>query len=89
MGSFHVAEIYELVGLHLLDHIKVTIDPKHIALYHEYGLAVVNNDSNADLEGVCKNLRRSIKDIGSSITIEPDFKKSNFLDILLYLTKDI
>ena len=52
MGSFHEAEICELVGLYLLDHIKGIIDPKHIALYRDDGLAVVNNYSNADLERI-------------------------------------
>ena len=71
MGSFHGTEIYELVGLYLLDNIKDIIDPKNIALYRDDGWAVVNNYSNADLEKVCKKLRRSIKNIGFNITIEP------------------
>ena len=48
-------EIGELVGLYLLDYLKI---------YGDEGLFVVNNYPNADLERVCKKLRRSIKDIG-------------------------
>jgi len=83
MGSFQGPEICELVGLYLLDNIKDIIDAKHIALYSDDGLAIVNNHSNADLERVCKKSRRSIKDIGFNITIEPGLKITNFLDITL------
>ena len=57
MDSFHGAEICELVGLYLLDNITDIIDPRHIALYRDDGLARVNNHCNADLERVCKKLR--------------------------------
>ena len=88
-GNFYGSDIFELVGLYLLDNIKDNIDPKHISLYRDDRLAIVNNYSNADLTRVCKKLRRSIKDIGFNITIESGLKRTNFRDITLDLTKDI
>ena len=49
MGSFHGIEICELGGIYLPDHIKDIIDPKYLALYRDYGLALFNNSSKADL----------------------------------------
>ena len=89
IGSFHGAEICELLGLYLLEHIKDMIDPKHNTLYRDDGLSVVNNYSDANLERVCKKLRRSINDIGFNVTVEPGLKITSFLDITLDLTKDI
>ena len=86
MGSFYGAEICEQIGLYLLDNNKVIINPKHIALYRDDGLARVNNHYNAALERVCGKLWSSVTDIGFNITTEPGLKIKKFLVITLNLT---
>ena len=40
------------------------------------------------MKKVCSKIRHTIKDIAFNITIEPGLKRTNFLDIVLDLTKD-
>ena len=39
MGSFDGAEACELIGLFILDKLKHLIDPKHIGIFRDDGLA--------------------------------------------------
>ena len=49
----------------------------------------VNNHSYADLEKLCKKLRRSVKDIGFNISCKPGLKRMSFLYKTVDLTEDI
>ena len=56
MGTFDGAEIYELVGLHLVDKLLSLIERENVGLYRDDGLAAVNSSSGPVLEKMRKNI---------------------------------
>ena len=43
MGSYDGAEIYELVGLYLLNKLSTVIGKSSVGLYRDDGIAAINN----------------------------------------------
>ena len=57
MGNFDGAEIYELVGLYLVDKLSSLIERENVGLYRDDGLAAVNSSSGPPvLEKMRKNI---------------------------------
>ena len=86
MGSFHGAEVCELVGLFLLDKLKDVIDRKCVGLYRDDGLGVIPRMSNKNLDGLRKKIHNIFKEEGFSITLEFGIVKTEFLDVQLDLS---
>ena len=70
MGSYDGAETAEIVGLYVLSKLEKLIDQKHLGLYRDDGLAVVN------LTGV---------EVDLNVTIEANITETDFLDLYLNL----
>ena len=84
MGSYHGAEVCDLVGLFILNEITPITGPLNIGLYRDDGLGVINQSSGS--EKTKKRIIKAMSKIGFEITIDIGNTTSNFLDISLNLT---
>ena len=89
MGSFHGAELCELVGLHILHEIKSIFTAGYYGLYRDDGLAVVKAEARCNLKKIEQQVRDKMKSLGFDITIESGFDNVDFLDVNLNLKLDI
>ena len=91
MGSFHGAEVCELVGLYILDTLKKekVFGTGMFGCYRDDCLAIVDNLPGPSLERKVKKLRRIFKNIGFDITIEANLIRTDFLDVTLDLEHKI
>ena len=85
MGSFDGAEIFELVGLYVLDQLSSLIGRKNVGLYRDDGLAAINSSSGPVLDKMRKNIIALFKNEGLSITIETNLFETDFLDVTFNL----
>ena len=88
MGSYHGAEICDLVGLLILKSLSDILPEKSFGLYRDDGLAFTEIVSPCHLERLKKKIIKKMKDIGFKITIDIGNIKTNFLDITLDLHRD-
>ena len=84
MGSFDGAEACELIGLFILDKLKNLIDPKHIGLYRDDGLAGIPG-SGPQVEQKRKQVCKIFQSFGLKVTTETNLKQTDFLDIFFDL----
>lgn len=88
MGSYHGAELCELMGLFLLDKLRSTFKVGEYGIYRDDGLAVVENSSSSQQERLTKKIRKVFGMHGFKITIEKELKRTEFLDTILDLKND-
>ena len=88
MGSFHGAEICDLVGLYILDRLSSTLPSESCGLYRDDGLAVVEKPSPSNIERLSKSIRKVFGDIGFEITVENALDRTDFLDVVLDLREN-
>ena len=79
MGSYDGAEICELVGLFILNHLGKTFGKKNIGLYRDDGLAIIKNRSARLADKV-------FEQFDLKITAEANLHVVNFLDVSFDLT---
>ena len=89
MGSYHGAEVCELVGLFLLNNLSKILPIKDFGLYRDDGLLIIKNRSKRLIEKMRKNIREVFSDQNLKIKIELDSNKINFLDVSLDLKNDL
>ena len=87
MGSFDGAEVCELVGLYVLSKLEKLIDRKHIGLYRDDGLAVVDL-TGVQTERLRKQVFKLFKSLDLSVTINANITETDFLDIYLNLRQN-
>ena len=85
MGSFHGAELCDLVGLHLLSQLRGALPAGMFGLYRDDGLSIVDIDTPSSLERLTKKIRSIMKSAGFNITIDAGARVTNFLDVTLDL----
>ena len=85
MGSYDGAEIYELVGLYLLNKLSTVIGKSSVGLYRDDGIAAINNANGWKLERIRKDVIALFKEEGISITIETNLIETDFLDVTFNL----
>ena len=85
MGSYHGAEVCELVGLFLLSKLLTIFGAGNFGLYRDDGLAVVKNLPDRCTDKLRKKLKKTFKDENLDITVVTNLKITNFLDITLNL----
>ena len=88
MGSFHGAEVCDLVGLYLLSKLKPCFTNNNVGLYRDDGLAVIDQLRARSLDKLCKEIRSVMKEQGFEITIEAGNIRTDFLDVTLDLYND-
>ena len=89
-GSFHGAEVCELVGLLILNEIEKEniFEQNKFGIYRDDGLAIVETKSGPIIERLSKRLRKVFNRFGLEITIESNLVKTDFLDVELDLRND-
>ena len=85
MGSYHGAEVCDLVGLSILKRLKEDIPEGEFGLYRDDGLGIINNMPKPDFERLAKRIRSVFAKTGFQITIETGLMVTNFLDVTLNL----
>ena len=76
IGSFHGAEVCDLVGLYILDKLKSIFG--NCGLYRDDGLGVIDLSKPLVYEKIKKSTFKLISDIGFKITLELERKKRIF-----------
>ena len=84
MGSFHGAEVCDLVGLYILDKLKSIFD--NCGLYRDDGLGVIDLLKPLVYEKIKKSTFRLMSDTSFKITLEIGAQKTNFLYVTLNLS---
>ena len=85
MGSYHGAEICDLVGLFMLNKIKGITSLNDIGLYRDDGLGIIKQSSGTHLDKIKKDIIKIFKNAGFKITIDIGANSTNFLDVSLDL----
>ena len=86
MGSYDGAEICELVGLFILNHLGKSFGKENIGLYRDDGLAIIKNKSARLADKTRKKLHKAFKQFGLKITAESNLHVVNFLDVTFDLS---
>ena len=86
MGSFHGAEICELVGLYFLSKLSAILNTGCFGHCRDDGLAILQNCSGQRMDNIRKKLIKLFKDESLDITVETNLKITDFLDITLNLS---
>ena len=73
MGSYDGAEICELVGLFILNHLGKSFGKENIGLYRDDGLAIIKNKSARLAGKTRKELHKAFEQFGLKITAESNF----------------
>ena len=85
MGSYHGAEICDLIGLNILHKIRKAIPDGDFGLYRDDGLGITKRQSPSQFERLKKKIIRLFSDAGFKITIQTGDTVTNFLDVTLNL----
>ena len=85
MGSYDAAEICELVGIFILNHLGKTFGKKNIGLYSEDGLAIIKNISARLAEKTRIELRKVFEQFCPKITEKANLHEVNFLNVIFDL----
>ena len=83
MGSYDGAEIFELVGLYLLNRLSTVIDKSSVDLYKDRGLTAINNAKGSKLDRIRKDIIALFQEERLSLTIETNLIEAEFLDVTL------
>ena len=87
LGSFHGAEVCELVGLLILKEIEKDniIEQNKLGIYRDDGLAIEESKSDPNIQRLSKRVRKAFNRFGLEITIESNLVKTDFMDVELDL----
>ena len=81
MGGNDGAEICELVGLFILNHLGKLFGKENIGLFRDDGLAIIKNKSARLADKTRKELHKAFEQFGLKITAESNLHVVNFLDV--------
>ena len=84
MGSFHGAQICDLVGLYILSKLKNVFG--NCGLFRDDALGVLDLETPVVYERKRKQLFKVMSEIGFKITLDLGKQKANFLDVTLNLS---
>jgi hypothetical protein len=88
MGSFHGAEICELVGLLILHKLSERFNITDFGLYRDDGLMVIDKRPRRYMDKCAGMIRSTFENLGLKVTIEGPATKVDFLDITMDLLND-
>ena len=81
MGAPDGAEVWELVGLHLLHKTSSFVPLEHTGLYRDDGLILITDPNSPKMERIRKDLFNAFKEEGLKITVSPPSNHVNYLDV--------
>ena len=81
MGCYDGAEICELVGIYIQNKLCKLMNEKDFGLYRDDGLGILRNTSGPEADRKRKNIIKTFKECGLSITCEVNKKIVDFLDV--------
>ena len=81
MGSFDGAEICELVGLFIINHLGKRFGKENIGLYRDDGLVIIKSKSACLLNKTRKELHKIFEQFDLKITAQVNMNFVNFLDV--------
>ena len=73
MGSYDGAEVYQLVGLYLLNLLTNEFGKGNIGLYRDDGLSCFQNISDPDSEKIKKKMCKILKEMGCYDVLDVTF----------------
>ena len=86
MGCSDGAEVYDLSDLYILSKIKTVFENQNdVGLYRDDGLGILRSLSGPQIERVRKEIIKTFKEFGLSITAKTNLEVVQFLDIELDL----
>ena len=85
MGAYDGAEVFELVGLFMLNKVSEKYNKKAVGLYRDDGLAVFKNISDPESELIKKYFQSLFKKYGLEIIIECNKNVVDYLDVTFNL----
>ena len=88
MGSFHGAEICDIVGLHILSKLGQLPGMECVGLYRDDGLAIIDWGQPRTLDRLRKQTIAVMKELGFKITLDVGSTRTDFLDVSLDLAND-
>ena len=80
-------EVWELIGIFLLNLLGRQYDTKNIGLYRDDGLLIFNNCSGSQMKKIKKRLQEVFKNNVLSVIIECNMKIVNYLDVSFNLNE--
>ena len=81
MSSYDGAEICELVGLFILNHLGKSFGKENIGLYRDDSSAIIKNRSASLADKTRKGLHKAFEQFGLKIRAELNLHVANFLDV--------
>ena len=81
MGCYDGAEICELVGIYIQNKLCKLMNKKDFGLYRDDGLGILRNTSGPEADRKRKNIIKTFKECGLSITCKVNKKIMYFLDV--------
>ena len=88
MGAPDGAEVCELVGLFILNQLKIKIPEVNFGLYRDDGLGEHMKMPSKDIDKIRKKLHKIFGEWNLKITVEKEKEKVDFLDVTLRLTEE-
>ena len=86
MGCLDGAEVCDLTGLYILSKIKTVFENQNdVGLYRDDGLGILRSLSGPQIERVRKEIIKTFKEFGLSITAKTNLEVVQFLNIELDL----
>ena len=85
MGSFHGAEICELVGICTLSLLSNELDKQSTGLYRDDGLVLLRNTSKQKTDRIRKDITEIFQNAGFKIEIKTSLHIVDFLDVTFNL----
>ena len=70
MGSFKGADVCKLVGICILCFLAKLINNYNCSLYWDDGLLILQNVNGQQIDQMCKNITKTIKDFGFVIDVK-------------------
>ena len=88
MGAYDGAEVTDLVGLYILNELKIVAPEIDFGLYRDDGLGTHNRMPATKLNQIIKKIKNMFRQMGLEITFEKNLTNVNFLDITFDLLEE-
>ena len=88
MGIYDEAEIYELVGIHLLFFLATILGKRVYVLYKDDRLLILHDAIGQQKDQISKSIMKLLKNVSFGIDVETNLKITNFLNVIFNVNND-